>query len=158
MRGLKPPKGHIEEENLQEQVREVVVKCPSCGAENPDYGFYCGRCAKELPRVLGASRYEPDEQTRTATQSIWESNPPPTDALVAIAINVRRIFVIMMLGLFLTLGSILISWWTSYFWANNDNPNPADLRAVIAVWGIVSALVIALGLYYVVEKKGVTKL
>lgn len=86
----------------------MVVKCPSCGAENPDYGFYCGRCAKELPRVLGASRYEPDEQTRTITQSIWESNPPPTDALVAIAINVRRIFVIMMLGLFLTLGSILI--------------------------------------------------
>jgi hypothetical protein len=24
------------------------VKCPKCGAENPDYGYYCGLCASEL--------------------------------------------------------------------------------------------------------------
>lgn len=28
----------------------MVVKCPSCGAENPDYSFYCGKCAAELKR------------------------------------------------------------------------------------------------------------
>jgi hypothetical protein len=24
------------------------VKCSSCGSENPDYAFYCGKCAAEL--------------------------------------------------------------------------------------------------------------
>lgn len=134
----------------------MVVKCPNCGAENPDYGYYCGRCAKELPRVPGAMRSEPVEQTQTTAQGIW-GPAPPADALLSIAINVRRIFVIMMLGLFLTLGSILVSWWTSYFWSIN-NMNLSDLRAVIAVWGAVSALVIGFGLYYVVFKKRVTKL
>jgi hypothetical protein len=134
----------------------MVVKCPNCGAENPDYGLYCGRCAKELSRVPGAMRSDPVEQTQTTAQGIW-GPPPPADALLSIAINVRRIFVIMMLGLFLTLGSILVSWWTSYFWSIN-NMNLSDLRAVIAVWGAVSALVIGFGLYYVVFKKRVTKL
>jgi hypothetical protein len=137
-------------------MREMVVKCPSCGAENPDYGFYCGRCAKELPRVPGVSRSEPAEQIQPITQRIWES-PPPPDAMVAIAINVRRIFVILVLTLFLTLGTYLVSWWISYFWENNYQ-NPSDLRAVFAIWAAVSALVIAFGLYYAIFKKRVTKL
>ena len=138
-------------------MREVVVKCPNCGAENPDYGSYCGRCGWELPRVPGALRSEHAEQTQTVTKRIWESNSPPPDALVAIAINVRRIFVILVLTLFLTLGTYLVSWWISYFWESNYQ-NPSDLRAVFTLWAAVSALVIAYGLYYAIFKKRVTKL
>jgi hypothetical protein len=134
----------------------MVVKCPNCGAENPDYGLYCGRCAKELSRVPGAMRSDPVEQTQTTAQGIW-GPPPPADALLSIAINVRRIFVIMMLGLFLTLGTYLVSWWISYFWGDNFQ-NPSDLRIVFALWAAVSALVIAFGLHYAIFKKGITKL
>ncbi len=27
------------------------MKCPACGAVNPDYAFFCGKCAASLPRV-----------------------------------------------------------------------------------------------------------
>jgi len=30
--------------------RDTAMKCPKCGADNPDYAFYCGKCASELPR------------------------------------------------------------------------------------------------------------
>ena len=26
------------------------MKCSKCGADNPDYALYCGKCASELPR------------------------------------------------------------------------------------------------------------
>lgn len=138
-------------------VREMVIKCPNCGAENPDYGFYCGKCAHELPRALGASRHEPQPLSRPNTQGIWDSKAPQPDALVAIAINVRRVVVLMMLGVFLTLGGVLVSWWSSYFWTTG-NMNPSDVRAVVATWGAISAIVIAFGLYYVVYRKRITQL
>jgi hypothetical protein len=29
-------------------VEGIAMKCPNCGAENPDNGFYCGSCAAQL--------------------------------------------------------------------------------------------------------------
>lgn len=26
------------------------MKCPKCGADNPDYAIYCGSCTEELPK------------------------------------------------------------------------------------------------------------
>jgi len=30
------------------------MKCPRCGAENPDYAFFCGRCAGDLKEAASA--------------------------------------------------------------------------------------------------------
>ncbi len=27
---------------------DLALKCPKCGADNPDYAFFCGRCAADL--------------------------------------------------------------------------------------------------------------
>ncbi len=27
------------------------MRCPKCGADNPDYAIYCGSCSEELPEV-----------------------------------------------------------------------------------------------------------
>ncbi len=31
-----------------DRVEEMEMKCPKCGAENPDYAFFCGKCATDL--------------------------------------------------------------------------------------------------------------
>ena len=42
------------------------MKCPACGADNPDYTFYCGKCAAEL---RSSPQREPDVATRRRPQS-----------------------------------------------------------------------------------------
>ena len=134
----------------------MVLKCTNCGAENPDHAFYCGKCAKELrgiPSTPPSERADPQH----VDHAIWDATSgSPPDPLIAVAINVRRIVVILMLGLFLTLGSILVSWWTSYFYSNYDTDIGA-VRAIVSVWGAISAIVIGFGLYYVVFRKKITR-
>lgn len=38
------------------------MKCPKCGAENPDYAFFCGRCATDLEQPM--SPKEPIREAR----------------------------------------------------------------------------------------------
>ncbi|MCJ7489148.1 MAG: hypothetical protein MUO87_03235, partial [Thermoplasmata archaeon] len=84
------------------------MKCPSCGKDNPDYSFYCGCCAMELPKPTAKPRAVPaknDERAAEKQTSIDELVLRiESDPQVAIAINTRRIFLIMLLGMFLVAG------------------------------------------------------
>lgn len=42
-----------------------MVKCPSCGAENPGYALYCGKCGQIVPRRVDT---EPGEAGEVPSQ------------------------------------------------------------------------------------------
>jgi hypothetical protein len=59
------------------QCGDTAVKCPNCGAENPDYVFYCGKCASEMksglvPTTRGGDSDKP--RSTTKIESILSRN------------------------------------------------------------------------------------
>lgn len=138
------------------------MRCANCGKENPDYSFYCGNCAKELPRTPTAAKAEPRPRsasevvpatrTREAIRTDSEAEVQ-TDAHIAIAINVRRIVLILLLGMILVLGSNLVGLWIS-----NTNMEFSDAKSMITWWGVASALIVGFGIFYIVFVKRVTRL
>ena len=138
------------------------MRCANCGTENPDYSFYCGNCAKELTRTPTASKAEPRPRSasevgptvpaREATRSDSEAEVQ-TDAQVAIAINVRRVVLILLLGMILIMGSNLVGLWIS-----NTNMEYSDAKFMITWWGVFSALIVGFGVFYIVFVKRVTRL
>ena len=130
----------------------MAIKCPSCGADNPDHAFFCGKCAKELPRVPSTHEPDPTKQAQptVSTESRDEQQPDPQ---VAIAINVRRIVLILLLGIVLLVGGNLLG-----LWVTNSDMDFQDVRTAITLWGVLSTLIIAFGVFYIVFAKRVTKL
>lgn len=119
--------------------------CPNCGATNPDNAFYCGRCAIELrppPR--------PEDHTELRYSAAAMRGMKAADPMVAVAINVRRIFILLGTTLLLTI-------WTSgysilfreYYW---------DYWFPGLVWLGGSALIVGGGLWCAVKMKRVTAL
>ena len=59
-----------------------MAKCPRCGADNPDYSFYCGKCSADLRdssgRIIVASTQEvPAEETKVVKEQTAEIKPVP---------------------------------------------------------------------------------
>lgn len=52
------------------------MKCPKCGAENPDYAYYCGSCASELKvgSRSGATDGPSKREPRVKIESILNRN------------------------------------------------------------------------------------
>ena len=73
--------------------------------------------------------------------------------MVAVAINVRRIFILLGLTVFLTLGSTVLS----LIVANLDFSFDG-VRAAITIWGTLATIVTGAGLWYAVKIKRVTQL
>ena len=141
------------------------MKCDKCGAENAHDMTRCGNCAEELsgrprpakaepPRinpVPNAVRGESDD-TRTA------ANPGRAeDALVAIAINVRRLFLVALLSIFITMVSSLISS-TMTIMILRDEYASSTTTVMMIVLSTVLALVMIVGIIYIIARKRLTKL
>ncbi len=124
-----------------------MVKCPNCGAENPDDAYYCGRCAVELrppPKPIAPSR-DP-----YFVASLSGGREP--DSMAAVAINVRRIFILLGITVLLTLGSIWLN-------AINITWHSIDANRIAYVaWGVFGTIVVAVGLWYAVKRKRITGL
>jgi|GEM_PF-1897407 len=46
-----------------------MAKCPKCGADNPDYAFFCGKCSADLRDSSGNIIQAPDTSAETTAQS-----------------------------------------------------------------------------------------
>lgn len=55
-----------------------MVKCPKCGAKNPNYIIYCGKCGEQIPEDLRrAAEAEPEpEPAQTASVPVPTSPTP----------------------------------------------------------------------------------
>jgi hypothetical protein len=130
----------------------MAMKCPKCGAENPDHSFYCGKCAAELQRP--PVKHEDVSPNKVLQEVTAQEEPQKTpDPQVAIAVNVRRIFLVLVIGLVLIACSNIVGLWIA-----NADMSYEDEKAMITAWGIISLLIVVFGLVYAIGMKRVTKL
>ena len=138
------------------------MKCLRCGKENADHLFYCGECSAELPRPgkppPGVEPWRPPSpppatqtvQSKTEVQVAAEAPDP----LVAIAINVRRIFLVLLLTMVVSIFGSSITY-IAMILLTRDGDISA-VTAVAFVWlGLMICLMIA-GVIYIVTSKRVT--
>lgn len=137
------------------------MRCIHCGHENPDHMIYCGMCGKtalseDQPSsgevTEGEYRHagEPDSRAE-----IWDKPDFVQQSIISVAVNVRRIFLILALGLVVTLSSLLFSW-TFDLWVELDDLD--TLILVNKIWYSILAVIIVLGLVYIVRFKKITSL
>jgi hypothetical protein len=87
----------------------------------------------------------------------WLRNEPKRDAesdsMIAVAINVRRVSILLGIFVFLTLGSTVLSLLIANIGFDFDTAKMA-----ITIWGVIATIVTAAGLWYAVNVKRVTVL
>lgn len=140
------------------------MRCGHCGHENPDHVIYCGMCGK---KALGADQPSsgevsaaeggPSENSDHLGQ-IWSQPDMPDyvqQSLISVAVNVRRIFLILALGLVMTLSSMLFMMALDYWWESMDLDT---IILVNKIWYSALAVIIVLGLVYIVRYKKITSL
>jgi hypothetical protein len=132
------------------------MKCPSCGADNPDYTFYCGSCARELPRQARQADAKNDGAPPTTIEAKDEASSQDgtaanmsENALVAIAVNVRRLFLVVFSSLSTSMMTIMI--------VNDDFSISSTSLFISAFMGIAVVIAIA-GIVYIVYGKRLTTL
>ncbi|MEM3050284.1 MAG: zinc-ribbon domain-containing protein [Thermoplasmata archaeon] len=96
--------------------RKMSKTCSSCGASNPDHVAFCGRCGAPLlggegqaePVSSASQAPKPDSATKpgdaATKQEILESM---SQSMTAIAINIRRVFILMLFAVFANVISIM---------------------------------------------------
>jgi len=145
-----------------EQEDMVMVECGSCGASNVSGVEKCGHCgaplAKDAPRSENAARSsDPWMPEITAPDALWtptsiSSDVPqpsgtvhPDRSLFSMAVNIRRIFIVLLTFLILW----IISLSAFLYMSVSDDP---DTRFVISA--IAVAVVVALaGVWYSIDSK-----
>ncbi|OGS55504.1 MAG: hypothetical protein A3K60_06875 [Euryarchaeota archaeon RBG_19FT_COMBO_56_21] len=129
------------------------MKCPSCGAENADYVIFCGQCATQI-RKPDPSRAVFKEWTKQSEQLETPRNTNVvTDlSLIAIAVNVRRIFILIGLGIILTIGTSLISLWISI-----SDYDVESAQSLLRTWLLLATAILIAGLLYAIFQKRLTR-
>jgi hypothetical protein len=136
------------------------VKCSKCGKENAEYLFYCGDCGAELARPPTVEREVVAHET-PATQSMHakpeaEAGDQTIDALVAIAVNVRRIFLVLLLSIVVTLFGGSLSMSLTILMINDDLSN-STTNAVVGLWLSIMVVLLIVGVFYIIKNKTVTR-
>ena len=72
--------------------------------------------------------------------------------MAAIAINVRRIFILLGVTLLITLGSTVLSLVVSTLGFNLESA-----RVAVYVWGTFAVIVVVAGLWYAIKVKRITR-
>lgn len=137
--------------------------CSGCGASNPDHVAFCGRCG--APLLDSEGQAEPDSSASQAPklcndlelgdaatkQEILESM---SQSMTAIAINIRRVFILMLFAVFAAVISIMFSLILTL-------APELDIEE-IKVWvSIVSGIILVLGIitvFVAVFRKRVSRL
>ena len=83
------------------------------------------------------------------------------DTSTAVAINVRRIFLVFLILMIVLVGSNLVSLMVSYWISDTfgDFQSRVDtMRVVIGAWTVFATLIVIVGIVYIVKVKRVTRL
>ncbi len=138
------------------------MKCPNCGSEfyEPRAGA-CPSCGKPLTGGPGSgSSRSADDMVRERVDRIWGQAPTgETDtavqiaAQISVAVNTRRIALVLILFVALTILTNMIALAINVF-----NLDPTGARILFGAWLLVSLLTLAYGLYFIVYRKGLTRL
>ncbi len=128
------------------------MKCESCGAENASGMSKCGSCGAVLPKDEASS-------SRDAVRSIW--NAPRSSrisddselagavekSLFSIAVNVRRIFIVMLTFLVISAISLILTLLMSV------SHDPSSYENMVMIAASLASLIAIAGTYYAVVSK-----
>jgi hypothetical protein len=132
----------------------MAMKCVNCGyeffqQETLQSGF-CPACGKSLTVNNEANRAK--LPTVHWTQAAGETDATvQLNAQVSSAINIRRIALILILAVFLSIGSTLIGLAISVFF-----PDMSGAKAILTMWLVFAVLVMIVGLYIIIYQKRLT--
>lgn len=120
--------------------------CANCGASNADELVNCGSCGKPLKDITGTWPAQPQPEPRVSI--VYPPMDRQDESLISIAINIRRIFILLLYVVFVMVITYLYGLWVDAF-----DPEFETSRAVSSLVGILVALVGVATLYFAVLKK-----
>ena len=142
------------------------MKCPKCGAENAHGMVRCGNCAEGL---FGEDRpAETEPRTRAVPEpytEYFESTDvrmavdlgEAEDALVAVAINLRRLFLVVLLSIFLMVFTSISSSIVTLL-VLNDEYSFRSVGTFMTAIMVAALIVVIAGLWYIIARKRLTTL
>ncbi len=68
----------------------TVARCSKCGADNPDYVFFCGKCGHEMPKGGEAKTPFADDQVPTRPPEPQRPSPDETAATAGVVQSVQK--------------------------------------------------------------------
>jgi hypothetical protein len=131
--------------------RRNLMECPKCGMKNPEHVAFCGKCGQELP--LRPLVLDEPPLNRVEKETPVETGPTTLQAQVSIAINTRRIALVLILTVLLSIFSTLLGLWISIF-----EPDTGTTKTIFTIWLILASIIMMGGLTYVILTKRLTRL
>ena len=129
------------------------MKCPSCGADNPDHVIFCGQCGTKV-REVNPKRTFTEESTKRKEEpeSHVNENAIMNLSLVSIAINMRRIFIVFGLMVILTVGTSMVSLWISI-----GDYDTESAVSTLKLWVALAVIILIAGLIYAITQKRLSR-
>jgi len=108
------------------------------------------RCGQELPR--GAHPENEKTASRISRESPEDAGVSLLKAQISTAINTRRIALVLILAVFVSIISTLFGLWISVF-----EPDNSTAKAMITIWLVTALLVMIGGLFFIISSKRLTR-
>ena len=142
------------EKTIEEEMRwgweEIGMKCPNCGAENPDYAVFCGKCAGSMKE---------SEQPTGSLENILESErltqmePLIQNRFFRIAVIIGGILSAIFGAIFAIAGAYAIAGGSNVTFTINDKMMSAEEGGpIFLVIGVV-LLFVGIALRYAYHKE-----
>ena len=101
------------------------MKCPNCGTENSESVIRCVDCGEHLKKRADVHK---------------TSAPTQLDAQISNAINIRRLAIAVVLGVFLIAGTALVT-----LMITTLDMDLAEKRSLVEAWSVIAGLAMVFG-------------
>jgi uncharacterized membrane protein len=114
------------------------MKCPNCGAENPDYAFYCGKCSATIREAEQETRAaEPSSETVPITQM----EPLVRSSIARLLMKIAGVALAFFGVIFAAIAIYAMSGGNVVFTINDKVYGPKEGGPIFLVIGVVMFLV-----------------
>jgi len=130
---------------------EVARICSQCGAANPEYVAYCGKCGGAIFRNQNPGEVQPLEPIHDEGKTAVEVLETMDESVTAVAINLRRVSILLLYFVVVMTGISSLSLLSQFV--------PAE-KITVLVW-LMLAFIIVFGLITIIAvvfRKRITRL
>ncbi|MBU1159295.1 MAG: zinc-ribbon domain-containing protein [Candidatus Thermoplasmatota archaeon] len=120
------------------------MKCPNCGKQNPEGAIYCVDCREHIKKALSRGLNGADFNMTSETTRL--------DAQVSNAINIRRVTLVAILAVIVTVGTTLVTLISSVFVTDRS-----DAVTLLKIWLGFAVLITIVGVFAIIFNKRLTQ-